>query len=74
MLHHRIRLWDKHSPTGHCLYLIVSLELIAPGTLKFSLNNASANTSLTALPKMQAQRFWIERTVQDAKSHIGVAQ
>jgi SRSO17 transposase len=54
--------------------LIVSLELIAPGTLKFSLNNASANTSLTALPKMQAQRFWIERTVQDAKSHIGVAQ
>lgn len=67
-------LWDKHSPTAHCWHLIVRRELNSPGTLKFSLSNASAKTSMTKLAQMQAQRFWIERAFQDAKSHIGMAQ
>ena len=46
----------------------------SPGTLKVSLSNASAKTSMTKLAQMQAQRFWIERAFQDAKSHIGMAQ
>jgi SRSO17 transposase len=29
---------------------------------------------MTKLAQMQAQRFWIERAFQDAKSHIGMAQ
>jgi SRSO17 transposase len=46
----------------------------SPGTLKYSLSNAPAQTSDAKLTKMQAQRFWIERAFQDAKSHVGMAQ
>jgi SRSO17 transposase len=74
VLHRKVWLWDKHSPTAHCWHLIVRREVNSPGTLKYSLSNAPAQTSATKLTKMQAQRFWIERAFQDAKSHVGMAQ
>jgi SRSO17 transposase len=74
VLHRRVWLWDKHSPTAHCWHLIARRELNSPGTLKYSLSNAPAQTSAAKLTKMQAQRFWIERAFQDAKSHVGMAQ
>jgi SRSO17 transposase len=74
VLHQRVWLWDKHSPTAQCWHLIVRRELNSPGTLKYSLSNAPAQTSVRKLAQMQAQRFWIERAFQDAKSHIGMAQ
>jgi SRSO17 transposase len=74
VLHRKVWLWDKHSPTANCWHLIVRREVNSPGTLKYSLSNAPAQTSATKLTKMQAQRFWIERAFQDAKSHVGMAQ
>lgn len=74
VLHRRVWLWDKHSPIAHCWHLIVRREVNSPGTLKYSLSNAPAQTSATKLTKMQAQRFRIERAFQDAKSHVGMAQ
>lgn len=74
ILHRRVWLWDKKSPTAQCWHLIVRREVNSPGTVKYSLSNAPAQTSVTKLAKMQAQRFWIERAFQDAKSHIGMAQ
>jgi SRSO17 transposase len=74
VLHRRVWLWDKHSPTAHCWHLIVRREVDSPGTLKYSLSNAPVRTSVRKLMQMQAQRFWIERAFQDAKSHIGMAQ
>jgi hypothetical protein len=74
VLHRRVWLWDKHSPTAHCWHLIVRREVDSPGTLKYSLSNAPGRTSVRKLMQMQAQRFWIERAFQDAKSHIGMAQ
>jgi SRSO17 transposase len=74
VLHQRVWLWDKYSPTAHCWHLIVRREVKSPGTLKYSLSNAPAQTSVRKLAQMQAQRFWIERAFQDAKSHIGMAQ
>jgi SRSO17 transposase len=74
VLHQRVWLWDKHSPNAHCWHLIVRREVDSPGTLKYCLSNASAQTSVRKLTQMQAQRFWIERGFQDAKSHIGMAQ
>lgn len=73
VLHRRVWLWDKYSATAHCWHLIVRRELHSPGTLKYSLSNAPAQTSVRKLTQMQAQRFWIERAFQDAKSHIGMA-
>jgi len=74
VLHQRVWLWDKHGHNAHCWHLIVRRELNSPGTLKYSLCNAPAQTSVRKLAQMQAQRFWIERAFQDAKSHIGMAQ
>jgi SRSO17 transposase len=74
VLHRRVWLWDKHSPTPHCWHLIARREVNSPGTLKYSVSNAPAQTSAAKLTKMQAQRFWIERAFQDAKSHVGMAQ
>ena len=74
VLHQRVWLWDKYSPNGHCWHLIVRREMDSPGTLKYCLSNAPAQTSVRKLTQMQAQRFWIERAFQDAKSHIGMAQ
>lgn len=44
------------------------------GVLKHTLCNAPADTDLVRLAKLQGQRFFIERTFQDAKSHAGMAQ
>jgi SRSO17 transposase len=74
VLHRRVWLWDKKSPTARCWHLIVRREVNAPATIKYSLSNAAPATSVTKLAKMQAQRFWIERAFQDAKSHVGMAQ
>lgn len=74
ILHQRVWLWDKKSPAARCWHLIVRREINSPSTVKYSLSNAPAQTSVLKLAKMQAQRFWIERAFQDAKSHIGMAQ
>lgn len=74
ILHRLVWLWDKKSPTAQCWHLIVRREVNSPGTVKYSLSNAPVHTSVTKLAQMQAQRFWIERAFQDAKSHIGMAQ
>lgn len=74
VLHQRVWLWDKYSPTAHCWHLIVRREVDSPGTIKYCLSNAPERTSVIRLLQMQSQRFWIERAFQDAKSHIGMAQ
>jgi SRSO17 transposase len=74
VLHRRVWLWDKKSSVARCWHLIVRREINAPATIKYSLSNAAPETSVTKLAKMQAQRFWIERAFQDAKSHVGMAQ
>ena len=74
VLHQRVWLWDKSSASGRCWHLIVRREVDSPETLKYSLSNAAAETSTLRLARMQAQRYWIERAFQDAKSHLGMAQ
>ncbi len=74
ILHRRVWLWDKKSPTAQHWHLIVRREINSPGTVKYSLSNAVGYTPVSKLAQMQAQRFWIERAFQDAKSNIGMAQ
>lgn len=64
--------WDGKSPTARQRLLIVRQE--ADGTFKYALSNAAADTPWERLAFMQAQRFWIERCFQDAKSELGMAQ
>ena len=64
--------WDGKTPAARARLLVVRQD--ADGTFKYSLSNASAATSWERLAYMQAQRFWIERCFQDAKSELGMAQ
>ena len=73
-LHTRVWLWDKKSKRTDCWHLIIRREINDPSTIKFSISNASPNTSVKKLAQMQGQRYWIERAFQDGKSHIGMAQ
>lgn len=73
VLHQRVWLWDKKEAQGHCWHLVVRREVNSPNTLKYSLSNAAPSISVLKLSKMQAQRYWIERAFQDAKSHAGLS-
>lgn len=44
------------------------------GKIKISWTNASATLSWEVLAYMQAQRHWVERTFEDGKSELGMAQ
>lgn len=68
----QVWLWDGSSTPARRRLLVVRQE--ADGTFKYSLSNAPAETSWERLAYMQAQRFWIERAFQDAKSELGLAQ
>jgi SRSO17 transposase len=74
VLHERVWLWDKESATAHRWHLIVRREVCSRETIKYSLSNAPEVTGVKKLAQMQAQRFWIERAFEDAKSHVGMAQ
>ena len=68
----RVWLWDKKSSTTKQWHLLCRREIGKPNTVKYSLSNAPADISLSRLGRMQAQRFWVERAFQDAKSHMGM--
>jgi len=64
--------WDGTSAAARPRLLIVRQE--EDGTFKYSLSNCAKETNWERLGYMQAQRFWIERAFQDAKSELGMAQ
>jgi SRSO17 transposase len=64
--------WEKPDTRARKRLLVVRQE--ADGSFKYSLSNAPSQTSWQRLGYMQAQRFWIERAFQDAKSELGMAQ
>jgi len=68
----QVWVWDGSALTARARLLVVRQE--ADGTFKYSLSNAPADTAWERLAYMQAQRFWIERAFQDAKSELGMAQ
>lgn len=72
ILHRRVWLWDGQEARAHCWHLVVRREKDSPETIKYSLSNAPAETPLSRLAFMQAQRFWIEQTLRDGKQEAGL--
>ena len=72
-LHRRVWLWNGEEAEAKCWHLIVRREVDSPRTIKYTLSNASANTPLERLARMQARRYWVERALQDGKSECGMA-
>lgn len=65
------RVWQHDGLRARERWLCVREE--ADGSRKYSLGNPPADTTWERLAFMQAQRFWIERALQDAKSELGLA-
>jgi len=72
-LHSRIWVWNKKDTKAHKWHLIIRRDSDSHSDYKFSLSNSAATTSLKRLAFMQCQRFWVERTFEDAKSECGMA-
>ena len=75
----RVRVWAQQVwvwPAGQaaprCWWLVVRPE--PDGTNKYTLCNAPARTSLARLARLQGQRHFIERGLQDGKSELGMSQ
>lgn len=73
ILHRTIWLWDGESNRVQKVHLVVRLDGSSPSKYKYSVSNAPENTTIERLALQQAQRYWIERALQDAKSNAGMA-
>jgi SRSO17 transposase len=73
VLHRRVWLWDGQEAQARHWHLVVRRETGDVSRLKYSLSNAASDTSIGQLAHWQAQRFWIERAFEDAKSEVGMA-
>jgi SRSO17 transposase len=71
--HRRVWLWNSEEATARCWHLIVRREVESPKTIKYTVCNAPADTPLLQMAQMQGQRYWIERTFEDAKGECGLA-
>ena len=70
----RRRVWVREAKAtqARCWQLVVTREIGAPETVKYSLTNAAEKISLSRIVYMQRQRYWIERTFQEAKNEAGM--
>jgi SRSO17 transposase len=68
----RVWVWNKEETTARHWSLIVRRELDSVKTIKYSLSNASEDTSAEWLAFMQGQRYFVERAFQDAKATAGM--
>lgn len=72
-LHVPVWLWNGVESKARHWHLVATRELGSRGTIKYTLSNAPEETPLKRLVQMQRQRFWIERSFEDAKSESGMA-
>lgn len=72
-LHAHVWLWNGAEPKARHWHFVATRELGSRKTLKYMLSNAPEETPLKRLVQMQRQRFWIERSFEDAKSESGMA-
>ena len=73
VLHQNVWLWNGEEQQARLWRLIVRRELDKPNEIKYSLSNGDDSVSVERLAYMQGQRYWIEFTFQEAKTHCGMA-
>ena len=76
VFHRRVWFWDGETAAGVYLWhLLVRREALPEGgyDYKYSLSNAEPTTPVLTLAQQQARRFWVERTLEDAKGQAGMA-
>lgn len=73
VLHRMVWVWDREESKAHLWRLIVRREVDTPDKIKYSLSNAQSDVSTKELAYRQAQRYWVERSFQDGKTEVGMA-
>jgi SRSO17 transposase len=73
VLHREVWLWDGEEQRAHPWHLVVSDSDLSKNQRKYSLSNAPSDTPISRLVFMQGQRYWVERAIEDGKSHAGLA-
>jgi SRSO17 transposase len=67
----QVWVWNENEKQARRRLLYVRREL--DGELKYCLSNLPEDTSLAQLALMESQRFWIERSFENGKSEVGMA-
>lgn len=70
-LHRQVWCYQRGDARPYLWHLIVTRQ---PNRLKFSLSNARPETTIKRLVYMQGQRYFVERTLQDAKQQAGLGE
>jgi SRSO17 transposase len=68
----RMPVWIWEKATRKTLLCQLIARRKPNGEIKYSLSNAKRQASLATLARIQAQRYWIERSFQDAKTACGM--
>ena len=69
----KVWVWDGKSDCAKERVLVISKNL-SDNKIKYSISNADRATTLTErFAYMQAQRYWVERAFQEAKSELGMS-
>ncbi len=72
-IHRRtVWLWDGEETKARKWTLLIRKD--ESGDIKYALSNSAEGTPVKRLAYMEAQRFWIERSFQDGKSTVGMAE
>lgn len=74
ILTRRVWVWNRDERTARQWHLVVRREVSARDTIKYSLSNAPEETTVERLAYMQGQRYFVERSFQDAKESAGMDQ
>jgi SRSO17 transposase len=68
-----VQVWDKKEERAGKRVLVISRN-IADNKIKYGLSNAGIiKTPVEQSAFMQAQRYWIERSLQECKSELGMS-
>jgi SRSO17 transposase len=68
----RVWLWEEGTAEAQEVWLVIIRDPFT-NELKYHISNAAQMVTLTRMVRMAACRFYIERTFQDAKTSIGMA-
>jgi SRSO17 transposase len=72
-LHARVWVWDGAEAQPRLWHVLVRREVGASEVSHYCLSNAPVHTPWLALARVQAQRFFIEHSLREAKSECGLA-
>lgn len=73
VLHRIVWIWDGKSQEAEKVHLVVSKRGQKSQHIKYSVSNTPEGTPIERLAYMQAQRYWVERALQNGKSETGMA-